>query len=225
MKHLFYLKHLFLLLGVLLFGRASAIPEYRVSGGTLKVIEDFKSDFIASREIYVWTPDNYSSEKNYPVIYMHDGQMLWDATVSWNKQEWKIDEVASTLFSEDKCREFIVVGIPSHPYGERFYEYFPQKSLLEIDDRSFARSKGEKSRYCADEYLKFIVRELKPYIDIHYSTSRKVKDTFVMGSSMGGLMSLYALCEYPNVFGGAGCLSTHSPMVVDEDWLGDEPDS
>lgn len=225
MKRLFNLKYLILLLGLLLVGRASAIPEYRVSGGKLRVIENFKSDFIASREIYVWTPDDYSPNRKYPVVYMHDGQMLWDATVSWNKQEWQIDEVASRLFSEGKCREFIVVGIPSHPHGERFYEYFPQKSLQEIDDRAFARSEGEKSRYCADEYLKFMVRELKPYIDSHYSTSRKVKDTFVMGSSMGGLMSLYALCEYPDIFGGAGCLSTHAPMVVDEDWLGDEPDS
>jgi enterochelin esterase-like enzyme len=65
----------------------------------------------------------------------------------------------------------------------------------------------------SDKYLKFIVTELKPYIDNHYSTQRTQESTFIAGSSMGGLISLYAICEYPDVFGGAACLSTHWTVV------------
>ena len=65
---------------------------------------------------------------------------------------------------------------------------------------------------CSDHYLRFIVEELKPYVDAHYRTLPDQHNTFIMGSSMGGLISLYAMCEYPHVFGGAGCVSTHFPI-------------
>jgi len=63
----------------------------------------------------------------------------------------------------------------------------------------------------SDNYLKFLVDELKPYIDSHFSTRKDRKNTFTAGSSMGGLISIYAICEYPQIFGGAACMSTHWP--------------
>ena len=72
--------------------------------------------------------------------------------------------------------------------------------------------------YEADEYLRFLTSELKPFIDSHYSTLPDRQHTFVAGSSMGGLISLYALCEYPDVFGGAACMSTHLPMITSADY-------
>lgn len=93
----------------------------------------------------------------------------------------------------------------------RAAEYMPQKALEYLpaamaDTLLNARFPIPPQ---ADNYLRFIVQELKPYIDQNYPVGRSPEDTFIMGSSMGGLISLYALCEYPRVFGGAACLSTH----------------
>ena len=147
---------------------------------------------------------------------MHDGQMLFDSTETWNKQEWGVDETMTQLLTEKKIKKTIVVGIWNTEF--RHSEYFPQKPFdnLEKPFRDSLVSNSEsaifKKEVCSDDYLKFIVQELKPHIDKRYATFPDNKNTFIAGSSMGGLISIYALCEYPEVFYGAGCLSTH--------WLG-----
>jgi predicted alpha/beta superfamily hydrolase len=123
--------------------------------GTLIQYESMPSAFVESRRIDIWLPPSYESDtdKRYPVLYMHDGQNLFDPATSYIGVDWGI------------------------------------------------------------------VEELKPFVDGNYRTLPGRNDIFIMGSSMGGLISLYAVCEYPNVFGGAGCVSTHWPagrgIVID----------
>lgn len=188
-----------------------------VSSGIIKRIENFPSKFVAARNVDVWLPDGYSSKKKYAVLYMHDGAASFDSSKTFNHQEWGVDETVSKLLKEGKIRDVIVVGIWNVP-TYRFANYFPQKLIDSIDEpaRTALLTKQIKVTPDADKYLKFIVTELKPFIDSAYSVKKDVKNTFIMGSSMGGLISAYALCEYPNVFGGAACLSIHTPLAAFE---------
>ncbi len=189
----------------------------KVTSGKIEHFDNFKSNFVDARNIDVWLPDDYSEEEKYAVIYMHDGQMLFDNNITWNKQSWEVDETAGKLNAEGKTKKFIVVGIWNNGQ-KRHFEYFPQKAFrkLSAEEKEFVSNslklKGrinENFNPISDNYLKFIVTELKPFIDIHFSTLKGKDDTFIAGSSMGGLISLYAICEYPDVFGAAACLSTH----------------
>ena len=189
----------------------------KVTSGKIEHFDNFKSSFVDARNIDVWLPDDYSEEEKYAVIYMHDGQMLFDNNITWNKQSWEVDETAGKLNAEGKTKKFIVVGIWNNGQ-KRHFEYFPQKAFrkLSAEEKEFVSNslklKGrinETFNPISDNYLKFIVTELKPFIDIHFSTLKDKDNTFIAGSSMGGLISLYAICEYPDVFGAAACLSTH----------------
>lgn len=153
---------------------------------------------------------------------MDDGQMLFDSTITWNHESWKVSQTATKLMKERKVKRFIVVGIWNIP-KLRFPNYFPQKpyetlSALQKDTISkelqkFGVSKGNFEPN-SDNYLKFLVKELKPYIDENYSVYTGRKHTFIAGSSMGGLIAWYAICEYPQVYGGAACMSTHWPGTL-----------
>lgn len=172
------------------------------------------SEIIAPRDISVWLPEGYDSTQRYAVLYMHDGQMIFDSTITWNKQEWKADEVAARLMAQGSIRPCIIVGVWNRDQY-RYEEYFPEKTLTFMKEKrrvNFIR-RSMKSETLGDAYLRMLVREVKPYIDSHYNTLPDRNNTFVMGSSMGGLISLYAICEYPDVFGGAACISTHMPMT------------
>jgi enterochelin esterase-like enzyme len=213
----YILNFVFLLTSSCIFSQD--IPK--VSSGKIERISDFKSEYVTPRNIDVWLPDNYSDAKKYSVLYMHDGQMLFDAEATWNKQAWEVDEVVTSLLKDNKIDDVIVVGI-WNGVTTRHMDYFPQKpfeSLTQTQQDSIYkanRSNGQNvfnGKVNSDNYLKFIVKELKPLIDKKYSVHRDKKHTFIAGSSMGGLISMYAICEYPNVFGGAACLSTHWPGI------------
>lgn len=195
------------------------IPE--VSFGRIERIENFQSQFVTPRTIDVWLPEDYSTTKKYAVLYMHDGQMLYDATQTWNKQAWEVDEVLAKLHAENKIQDIIVVGIWNGG-ATRHSDYFPQKAFELLSKKqqdsiySLERSPGVKyfnTKVASDNYLKFMVQELKPLIDGKYAVHTSKEHTFVAGSSMGGLISIYAICEYPSVFGGAACISTHWPGI------------
>jgi predicted alpha/beta superfamily hydrolase len=190
-----------------------------LASGELQRIDSFPTIFIVPRTVDIWLPEAYSKDKKYSVLYMHDGQNLFDATTTWNNQEWKVDELASELFKTDTISEFIVVGIHNIP-DIRFLDYYPEKALDYLSDKVkdslLADSKKQGSGiifddFKADDYLKFITQDLKPFIDSTYATLPTQENTFISGSSMGGLISMYAMCEYPEVFGGAACISTHWP--------------
>ncbi|WP_211183381.1 alpha/beta hydrolase-fold protein [Thalassotalea sp. Y01] len=197
-----------------------------VASGQLKTITKFPSEFVTSRRIQVWLPDGYSTKSKYAVLYMHDGQMLFDSSVTWNKQEWQVDEVASSLIGNHKTKPFIVVAIDNGGDDRRHSDYFPEKPFLSLtkQQQQFAYKQRRNSEQkvfenpvASDNYLKFLVEELKPYIDSQFSVLTDKQSTAIMGSSMGGLISMYAMFEYPHVFGAAACLSTHWPGVFIRD--------
>jgi predicted alpha/beta superfamily hydrolase len=206
----------FLLIGLTFLLISMAFGQVNVSSGSIKRFEKFASKFVDARNVDVWLPDNYSKQKKYAVLYMHDGQMLFDAATTWNKQAWEVDETVGKLLKEKRIKDLIVVGVWNN--GEfRHSEYYPQKTLqyLPEETRDFIVKNSLKNKPQADNYLKFLVEELKPFIDKEFSTRKDVKNTFIVGSSMGGLISIYAICEYPNIFGGAAGISTHLPMILD----------
>ncbi|WP_284651908.1 alpha/beta hydrolase [Flavobacterium terrisoli] len=193
----------------------------KVSRGKVQRFENFKSQFVDARNVDVWLPNDYSEKEKYAVVYMHDGQMLFDAETTWNKQAWEVDEVAGKLNDEGKVKKFIVVGIWNIA-EKRHPEYFPQKpyeSLTQTQKDTITAQLQKAGRTKAvfkpysDLYLKFLVTELKPFIDSQFSTLTDKDNTCIAGSSMGGLISMYAICEYPEVFGAAACISTHWPGI------------
>jgi predicted alpha/beta superfamily hydrolase len=191
-----------------------------LSSGTIQRIDSFPSKFVRPRTVDVWLPEDYSENEKYAVLYMNDGQMLFDSTTTWNKKEWKVDEVASKLMKEGKTKDFIVVAIWN--ISEiRWQDYYPEKTweFISKEDQDKLLIEGKKTRndtlFHSDNYLKFITQEVKPYVDSNYSVHTDRDNTFISGSSMGGLISMYAMFEYPEVFGGAACISTH--------WCGGSP--
>ena len=179
------------------------------SKGTLERFPQFKSQYVEPRDVIVWMPLDYHNEDSVDVVYMHDGQMLFDAAATWNHQEWRADEVADSLLQAGLIRPCIIVGIFNT--SDRLTEYFPAKASQHVPEA--VKQEAELEKLGSDNYLKFIVEELKPFIDEYYKPLTSREHTFMMGSSMGGLISLYALCEYPQVFGGVACLSSHLSMA------------
>ena len=141
-----------------------------------------------SRRIWIYLPEKYSlSKKKYPVIYMHDGQNLFDESTSFSG-EWGIDEIMDSLLLEA-----IVIGIDNGG-TQRMTEYNPHDTL------QYGRGEGL-------QYLEFIVKSLKPLIDRNFRTLKSPKNTIMAGSSMGGLITFYAGIYYPGVFGKLGVFS------------------
>ena len=185
--------------------------------GKIVRIDSFPTKYIAPRTVDIWLPTSYSKSNKYSVLYMHDGQMLFDGTSAWNKQEWKVDEVVSKLSAENKIEDIIVVAIWSIS-NLRHTDLYPKKPFALLTAQQQEKAKKEAATLKidltlksinSDNYLKFIVKELKPYIDKNFYVHSDANHTAIMGSSMGGLISMYAICEYPKIFGKASCLSTH----------------
>lgn len=153
-----------------------------------------------TRKVWVYLPDNYSSsKKKYPVIYMHDGQNLFDV-LTGPFGEWGVDECLDTLAKKINF-EVIIVAIDNGG-ADRLSEYSPYDFKVNADEVNVWDVKGTGSKY-----LESLVKDVKPFIDKNYRTKLGAKFTSVCGSSMGGLISLYALMRYPEVFGSAGVFS------------------
>lgn len=187
------------------------------------------SRHVDARDVDVWLPPGYGRDPShrYPVLYMHDGQNLFDPSLSYTGIDWDIDGAMTRLIEAGdvgpgKIREPIVVGVSNTPL--RFAEYMPKAPVLTatVDSGIEGGPVDAADDIRSDDYLRFLVEELKPFIDAQYRTQPGRDDTAIMGSSMGGLISLYAIARYPEVFGGVGAVSTHWPacggcMV---DWFG-----
>ena len=156
--------------------------------------ENFKIPQLkTTRKIWIYLPENYNnSTKKYPVIYMHDGQNLFDNATSFSG-EWGVDETMNDL-AKNQNTEAIIIGIDNGG-DARLDEYSPWQNNK--------YKKGGKG----DLYLDFIVKTLKPYIDKNYRTLSQSQNTAVIGSSMGGLISFYAGIKYPKTFGKVGIFS------------------
>lgn len=177
--------------------------------GRLVNYPNFESQFVTPRDVTVWLPDGYSDKgPRLPVVYMQDGENLFDALHSLSGVSWGVPDTVSRLIREHKIPPVIIVGIAST--AARGREYLPQRiyDLLPDATRMLIRqSWGGPPE--SDQYLKFLVYELKPFIDATYRTQWDRPGTYIMGSSMGGLVAFYAQMEYPDVFGGSASLSMH----------------
>jgi len=191
--------------------------------GVVQRYANFKSTLVEPRNVDIWFPPSYdvSNTTKYPVLYMHDGQNLFEPGNSFTNQEWEVDEMMTKLVKEKKIREAIVVGIWNTE--NRFREYQPDKPFQELPpEKKRIRELLEiefNGVALGDSYLEFVVDELKPFVDSNFKTLPDKENTFMMGSSMGGVISIYALAAYPELFGGVACLSTHYPLI-----LGNDPD-
>lgn len=173
--------------------------------------EDFASHFVAARHVDVWRPDTVPSGERLPALYMHDGQNLFDPSIAYGGVDWGLQEAVARLMDAGRLRGVIIVGVWNTSL--RWREYMPEVELKGSNIKTILQNFRAKAggKPLSNAYLRFLVEELKPFIDTRYPTLPDRENTFIMGSSMGGLISLYALCRYPETFGGAGCLSTHWP--------------
>ncbi|MGM0370124.1 MAG: alpha/beta hydrolase [Bacillota bacterium] len=179
------------------------IPEDKNTlTGNVEFIQGFEIPQLnRERNIWVYLPTDYDekSDKEYPVVYMHDGQNIFNEVTS-NSGEWKVDENLERLFDEGETDGVIVVAIDNNP-DKRFQEYIPWSVPYDPEETEWM----DKSE--ADEYMKFIVETLKPHIDREYRTLEDRENTGIMGSSLGGVISLYGGFKYQNVFSKIGALS------------------
>jgi enterochelin esterase-like enzyme len=222
-------KHIFLFgLGLQTLTSFVVGQKPNASVGTIDFIPAFSSHYVDARSIAIWLPRDYSPHKKHKVIYLHDGQNLFDANITWNQQEWNIDEHLQQLIDNHQIEPCIAVGIWNNG-AKRHVEYFPQKPFESLEKQyqdsliQEAKRNPETPMFAgkinSDAYLLFIAKELIPYVQNHYSVSRKAKDCIIAGASMGGLISWYAALEYPKHFGNAACFSTHWPGI----WPQDDP--
>jgi predicted alpha/beta superfamily hydrolase len=158
------------------------------------------------RRVLIYLPENYTiSKTRYPVMYMHDGQNVFDDATSF-AGEWGVDE----FLDSTKAKQCIIVAIDNGG-NKRMNEYCPYDFTL--NPQKLKENKGE-----GVQYVDFLAKTLKPFIDKKYQTLKDKKNTFIAGSSMGGLISFYAVLKYPKLFGGAGIFSP-SVWICKEDLL------
>lgn len=171
-----------------------------VSKNVHLVQESFKMETMGKeRTIYIYLPENYkNAQEQYPVLYMHDGQNLFDQSRSYSG-EWEVDETMDKL-GQNEDLQLIVVGIDNG-------------GMDRIDEYSPWTLKNHPSKQEGDAYIKFITQNLKPYIDQNYRTLSDKENTGIMGSSLGGLISFYAALQYPEIFGRAGIFSPSFELV------------
>ena len=205
-----------LLAGLSLLPLAGAARAEAPTQGRLVEHPAMASAHVQPRDVTVWLPPGYdASDARWPVLYMHDGQNLFDASRAPYGAEWGVDEHVARLGGGGQIRAPLVVGVGNTPL--RLREYIPANLIRALPDDMRADVQaiygGEP---LSDGYLRFLVEELKPFIDGAYRTLPGRDDTVIMGSSMGGLISMYALMRHPEVFGAAGCVSTHWPIRIEQ---------
>lgn len=177
---------------------AGEIPASRV--GTLERLGVVPSSHVRPREVQVWLPPGYAEqpEQRYPVLYLHDGQNVFDAQAAGS--EWQVDEVAQRGVSSGRLRPFIVVAVASVD-ATRTDDYTPTAMLLSAE--RLGRAAPERRGGGLPAYARFLVEELKPAIDARYRTRPGRADTAVGGSSFGGLASMWLALHRPETFGAA----------------------
>lgn len=185
---------LFNLFSIFVYGQST------VRFGKLDIIELCSNEFDNGlpRTIRIWTPENYSEEnERYSVLYMQDGGNLFDAATSF-AGEWRIDE-SLTEFEKNTKKNIIVVGIDCG--SNRANEYSPNWEINKKSISSVTRTFVNKP--IGDIYINFVIDTVKKYVDSNYRTLKDSEFTYIGGSSMGGIISLYGALEKSNVFGGA----------------------
>jgi predicted alpha/beta superfamily hydrolase len=169
--------------------------KHTASPRVILATDSFASRYLGNhRKIWAWLPPSYgrTPAKRYPVIYLQDGQNLFDRATTAFGTEWRVDEAMDSLSSAG-YPECIVIGIESG--ANRTVEYMPYPSAR------FPDAHGE-------DYAKFVTEELVPWVDRKYRTMPDAGNRVIAGSSLGGLISLYVACSRPGLFGGVGAFSS-----------------
>lgn len=191
-----------------------------VAAGRVVTVPDFPTKHIDPLTIWVWLPAEYDRDatRSFPVIYMHDGQNLFDRKLAGYGQEWQMDEAVSRMSAAGQLRAHIIVGIASPKaryatlFPEKLFPHLPPAFQTRVRNIRLGPENGAPI-LLGDAYLKFLTGELKLWVDGRFRTLADCANTSVMGSSMGGLMALYAMGEYPAVFGQAAAVSMHLPLA------------
>ena len=193
-----------------LFGATAALGAAK-----LDTYPQMTSQFVQPRDVTVWVPDACQSAA-CPVLYMQDGQTLYDPKLSLSGASWGMADTLTKLIDTKAVPAVIVVGI--YNTDKRGREYLPQKIYDRMPaDARVRMAKNWGGEPLSDQYLNFMVTELKPFIDKTYKTLPDPAHTYVMGSSMGGLIAFYAQAQYPDVFGASASLSMH--WLLDNPWV------
>jgi predicted alpha/beta superfamily hydrolase len=165
--------------------------------GNIKRHRAFPSRILGNRrDVLVYLPRGYRrlSRRRYPVLYLHDGQNVFDAATSFSGVEWSMDETAERLIKENLIEPIIIVAV-ANMGEERIHEYAPTRGVIDAKAKRNKRSKG-----LARKYGHFLMDELKPYIDRKYRTNPDPEFTGLGGSSLGGLVTLAIGILYPQTF-------------------------
>ncbi|GAB5521563.1 MAG: alpha/beta hydrolase-fold protein [Rhodothermales bacterium] len=194
--------------------------------GQINRYEQVDFGALYARNVDVWLPVDYDAAgAPYPLIIAQDGQNLFIPAESFAGVDWGIDEMMTRLASGGEIRSAVVVGIWNSP--ARLQEYMPERPLYPQRygklKQSFAKRFGGVP--CSDAYLTQLIETVLPFVEAHYNVARDAKHRMLMGSSMGGLISLYGLSQYPELFGGAACLSTSLTILGEalHDYIDDAP--
>lgn len=165
--------------------------------GSFDYHQNLQSRFLAyPRTVMVYLPPSYHhSQQSYPVLYMQDGNNLFDPATGFMGREWRMDETLEKLFLQELLPELIVVGIYNSPGRFEEYSWHPQ------------REHGHVYGVQGPAYACFLVEELKPFIDSQYRTLSDRFHTGIMGSSLGAMISFYAALAYPHTFSRVGLMS------------------
>jgi predicted alpha/beta superfamily hydrolase len=181
-----------------MFGEASrfSMPRHTLTGN-IKRHRGFPSNILGNRrDVLVYLPYGYRrlSRRRYPVLYLHDGQNVFDAATSFAGVEWGVDETAERLIKENLIEPLIIVAV-ANTGEQRVDEYAPTRGVIDAKAKRKKRSKG-----LARKYGHFLINELKPYIDRKYRTNPGAEFTGLGGSSLGGLVTLAIGILYPQAF-------------------------
>lgn len=195
----------------------------RVSAGKVIAWPDMDGGAAGKMTVWVWTPPGYGTVKGkrYPVLYMHDGQNLFDPRLAGFGKAWQIDRAISRMATRDDLRSWIVVGIES-PH-DRLSTMFPEALFGDLPAafqdrvRALFKENGEGPTLKGAAYQRFVARIVKPRVDRTFKTLRGRSDTAVMGSSFGGLASLAAIAAYPDIYGSAAALSVTASLASPAD--------
>lgn len=197
-----------------------AMPK--VASGRVERLVSLASRHVDPRHVDVWLPEGYDGKNRHPVVYLHDGQAVFDGAHAMSTSGWHMDRAVQTWAGARPVRAPILVAVWNHG-TERHLEFFPQPMLSQLSrearqrawdslpwlSRPFAGELVKEGRSRSDAYLDFLVHEIKPAIDARFATLSERQHTFLMGSSMGGLISVHGLLRHPETFGAAAALSPH----------------
>ena len=205
---------MFRFLAVLLGIFGLAVPLHAEDSGRLLEYDGVAAAGLPPQRLTIWLPPGYDAgEGRYPVLYMHDGHNLFDPAESNFNKIWAADKAMRAAVQSGKVEPHIIIGIWA-PGTDRHRQYLP-RSLYDMTagDLRAQMDSLTPGGVISDRYLDWIAGPLKAWVDQSFRTRPGRDDTAIVGSSMGGLMSCYAILERPEVFGRAGCVSSHWPAV------------